>query len=114
MNFREHVTEMEANDPAFREERERLRPEYEFRKALIGARIAAGLTQAQLAERLGTTQSAIARLEGGGRLPTVDTLYRLAQALNVNFTVAPDAPLTVRRRRRRGSIPPRPGKGAVA
>ena len=96
MNFRDHVAEMEARDPAFREARERLRPQFEFRKALIGARLAAGLTQRQLAERMGTSQAAIARLESGTRLPTVDTLFRLAAALGVEFTITPEEPLTVR------------------
>jgi transcriptional regulator with XRE-family HTH domain len=41
-----------------------------------------GLSQAQLAAVSGTTQSAIARLESGGRPPRIDTLLRLAQALD--------------------------------
>lgn len=95
-DYDEHVAEMEANDPAFREACERLRPQFELRKALIGARIAAGLTQKQLAERMGTSQAAIARLEGGERLPSVHTLYRLAVILGVDFTITPQEPLTVR------------------
>jgi ribosome-binding protein aMBF1 (putative translation factor) len=92
----EYVAEREARDPAFREARERLRPWYEIRRALIGARLAAGLTQRELAERLGTTQSAIARLESGSRLPNVDTLYRLAKELGIEFVITPDAALAVR------------------
>lgn len=95
-DYGEHVAEMEANDPAFRAERERLRPQFEFRKALIGARIAAGLTQKQLADRMGTSQAAIARLESGTRIPSVDTLYRLAVILGVDFTITPEEPLGVR------------------
>jgi transcriptional regulator with XRE-family HTH domain len=96
MNYRDHVTEMEATDPAFREARERLRPQFEFRRALIGARLAAGLTQKQLAERLGTTQSAVDRLESGQRMPTLDTLYKLAAVLGLDFTITPDNPLLAR------------------
>ncbi len=95
-DYREHIAEMEANDPAFRDACERLRPQFEFRKALIGARLAAGLTQKQLAERMGTSQGSIARLEGGARLPSVDTLYRLAVILGVDFTITPQDPLSVR------------------
>ncbi|MDP2935119.1 MAG: helix-turn-helix transcriptional regulator [Dehalococcoidia bacterium] len=91
-----HVAEMEANDPAFREDCDRLRPQYEFRKALISARIAAGLTQREMAERTGTTQPSIARLERGERLPTGDTLYRMATALSVDFPITTKEPLTVR------------------
>ena len=47
---------------------------------MIAARVRSGLTQAQLAQRMGTTQSVIARLEGGQRSPSVRTLRRLADA----------------------------------
>jgi len=46
-----------------------------------------GLSQAQLAERCDTTQSAIARLEGGGRPPRIDTLLRIASALECDLRV---------------------------
>src|SRR5437764_15432326 len=41
-----------------------------------------GLSQRELAELVGTTQSAIARLERGGRPPRIDTLLRIADALD--------------------------------
>ena len=44
------------------------------------ARLGVGLTQAQLAERIGTTQSAISRLESGRILPSLATLERVAKA----------------------------------
>jgi ribosome-binding protein aMBF1 (putative translation factor) len=50
-------------------------------------RIAKGLSQRQLAERCGTTQSAIARLERGGRPPRIDTLLRIADALDCDLVV---------------------------
>jgi transcriptional regulator with XRE-family HTH domain len=46
------------------------------------SRIAAGLTQAELADRLGTTQAAVARLERPGANPTVGTLGRVLHALD--------------------------------
>jgi transcriptional regulator with XRE-family HTH domain len=46
-------------------------------------RTSAGLTQTELARRIGTTQSSIARIEGGGSLPTIDMLARLARATGV-------------------------------
>lgn len=46
-----------------------------------------GLSQAELAEICGTTQSAIARLESGGRPPRIDTLLRLAHALDCDLAV---------------------------
>jgi ribosome-binding protein aMBF1 (putative translation factor) len=50
-------------------------------------RTAMGLSQRDLAERCGTTQSAIARLERGGRPPRIDTLLRIADALNCDLVV---------------------------
>ena len=46
-----------------------------------------GLSQAELAELVGTTQSAIARLESGGRPPRIDTLLRIADALECDLAV---------------------------
>lgn len=48
---------------------------------------AMGLSQRQLAELVGTTQSAIARLERGGRPPRIDTLLRIADALDCDLVV---------------------------
>ena len=46
-----------------------------------------GLSQKDLAELTGTTQSAIARLESGGRPPRIDTLLGIAEALDCDLTV---------------------------
>ena len=46
-----------------------------------------GLSQAELAELVATTQSAIARLESGGRPPRIDTLLRIANALDCGLVV---------------------------
>ena len=50
-------------------------------------RQALGLSQRELAELTGTTQSAIARLEAGGRPPRIDTLLRIADALDCELVV---------------------------
>src|ERR671933_919183 len=50
-------------------------------------RAALGLSQRELAELTGTTQSAIARLEAGGRPPRIDTLLRIADALDCDLVV---------------------------
>ena len=47
-----------------------------------------GLTQTELARRMGTTQSSIARIEGGGSLPTLDMLDRLAHATGTPLRLA--------------------------
>jgi len=46
-----------------------------------------GYSQRELAELVGTTQSAIARLERGGRPPRIDTLLRIADALECDLVV---------------------------
>jgi transcriptional regulator with XRE-family HTH domain len=55
-------------------------PEFEVAKALIAARVNAGLTQEEVAQRMGTKQSVIARLEAGRSLPSMMSLYRYAAA----------------------------------
>lgn len=50
-------------------------------------RQAKGMSQRELAEIVGTTQSAIARLERGGRPPRIDTLLRIADALECDLVV---------------------------
>ena len=62
--------------------------------SLIEARIGAGLTQAQLAKRMKTSQSVVARLEGGRIHPSTRTLGKVAQAtgtrLRISFESAGD------------------------
>jgi predicted transcriptional regulator len=48
---------------------------------------AIGMSQRELAELVGTTQSAIARLERGGRPPRIDTLLKIAEALECELIV---------------------------
>jgi predicted transcriptional regulator len=50
-------------------------------------RVQMNLSQRELAELCGTTQSAIARLERGGRPPRIDTLLRIAEALDCDLLV---------------------------
>ncbi len=74
-------------DQAFREEYEKADAEYRLIESLIQARIRARLSQAELARRIGTTQSAIARLEGGNVSPTLSTLKRYAEATGARLQV---------------------------
>lgn len=67
-------------DPEVREEYAKADAEYSVIEAMIRARTDAKLTQAEIAHRIGTTQSAIARLEGGRVSPSVATLRRYAEA----------------------------------
>jgi predicted transcriptional regulator len=67
-------------NPKFRTEYEKADAEFSIVEALINARTAAKLSQAEVAKRIGTTQSAIARLEAGNTEPTIPTLRRYAEA----------------------------------
>jgi ribosome-binding protein aMBF1 (putative translation factor) len=64
-----------------------LAPEFEISAELVRARLRAGLSQAELAVRMGTSQSAIARLESGQALPSTKTLLRFAEATGSKFRV---------------------------
>jgi predicted transcriptional regulator len=73
--------------PEFRKEYEKADAEFAIIEALVRARTAANLSQAELASRIGTTQSAIARLEGGGVSPSLSTLRRYAEATGTRLHV---------------------------
>jgi transcriptional regulator with XRE-family HTH domain len=62
------------------------------RNVLREARLGAGLTQAGLARRLGTTQSAVARWESGVGSPRIATLERIARACKRRLRIALEAP----------------------
>jgi transcriptional regulator with XRE-family HTH domain len=66
-----------------------LEDEFAFLDEVLKARSEAGLTQAEVAQRVGTTQSAIARLESGARKhsPSIATLQRYARALGYRLEV---------------------------
>lgn len=66
--------EMMTNSAEYRAAHEASESVYELASALIGARLHAGLTQEGLAKRMGTTQSTVARLEGGRSNPSTKTL----------------------------------------
>ena len=62
--------------------------EYGLIAALIGARARAGLTQAQLARRMKTTQAVVARLESGRTKPSTRTLERFAAATGMRLRIS--------------------------
>jgi ribosome-binding protein aMBF1 (putative translation factor) len=67
-------------DPEVKREFDALEQEFAISSELIRARARAGLSQTELAERMGTSQSAIARIESGRTLPSAKTLIRFAEA----------------------------------
>lgn len=72
----------------YRKAYEELAPEFALAHAVIKARATAGLTQEQLAQRMDTTQSVIARLEGGRTRPSTQTLERLAAATGTRLKIS--------------------------
>ena len=75
-------------DPEVRREYDALEDEFALIHALLAARARAGLTQAEVAERMGTSQAAVARMEGGGVAPSMATLQRYAKATGSRLRVA--------------------------
>lgn len=73
--------------PGVKKAYDALEQEFAFLDEVLKARASAGLTQAQVAERIGTTQSAIARLESGAGKPSVATLQRYASALGCRIEI---------------------------
>jgi DNA-binding XRE family transcriptional regulator len=74
-------------DPKVKAEYDRLGPIYALVWELVEARHKVGLTQAQLAERMGTTQSAIARLESARHMPSLDMAARYAEAVGQRLDI---------------------------
>ena len=69
-------------------EYKRLEPRYKLISQIIGMRNKKGLTQKELAGRLDTKQSAIARLESGNYNPTLEFLQKTAKALGKKFVIS--------------------------
>jgi len=91
-------------DPEVRKEYDALEEEFALILAVAEARARAGLSQAQLAKRMKTTQSTIARLESGRGRPSTRTLSRFAKAtghrLKISFEPVREAkPRGARKRR---------------
>jgi transcriptional regulator with XRE-family HTH domain len=98
--------------PEVRKAYDQLADEFAFLDEVLKARTASGLTQAEVAALVGTTQSAIARLESpsGTHSPSVGTLQRYARALGckVEIRLVPDAGLARRSSGRAKSAARRP------
>lgn len=94
------------DNPEVKAEYDALKEEFELLEQLVSARKKAGLTQEDVAERMGTKAPAVARLEtGGGRLkhsPSLSTLkkYALAVGCDLKITLEP-------KRKRPGSSRPK-------
>ena len=75
-------------DPDYQAAYDALDEEFTLAAALIDARARAGLTQEELAQRMKTTQSVIARLEGGRVMPTTRTLEKIAKVTGSRLKIS--------------------------
>jgi len=80
-------------NPAVRQAYDAQAPEFELARELIAARTKAGLTQGDVAARMGTTQSVVARIESGRGTPSMRTVQRFASAVGARAVVRME-PLT--------------------
>lgn len=85
-DFKDYLSE-QLGDPAFAAEYEAMRPEYEVIHAMVAARIEAGMTQKELAEKTGIRQSNLSRIENGTSSPTVSTLARIAEGMGKRLKI---------------------------
>jgi transcriptional regulator with XRE-family HTH domain len=82
------VTKKWLKDPEFKAGYDALEEEFAIASVLIEARIRANLTQDELAAKMGTSQSTIARLESGKAAPSLSTLRRLAKATGSRLAIS--------------------------
>lgn len=86
VNFRKTL-EKELKDPEFKREYDALEDEFKAIEALIDARTAAGLTQAQLAQKMGIKQSAVAHIESDVLNVRYKTLLSYLKACGKSITI---------------------------
>ena len=85
--WEDHKQEL-LKDTAFKKAYDSLELEYSIAGALIEARSRKGMSQAQVAKKMNTTQSVISRVERAQTTPSVSFLKRLAIALNVPLRIS--------------------------
>jgi predicted transcriptional regulator len=75
-------------DKEVAKEYKRLAPRYKLISDLIRLRIKKGLTQAEMAKKIGTKQSAIARIESGDENLTIDSVQKMTDALDAKIRIS--------------------------
>ena len=83
-NFKKQL----LKDKEVRKAYDDLAPEFAIAQAVIEKRLEEGLTQSELARKVGTKQSAISRLESGNYNPSITFLEKVAKALNLDLIVS--------------------------
>ena len=85
-NYDEFEAEL-LEKPEIRKEYEALKPKYDMIRVLIKRRSKLGMSQTELARRIGTRQPAISRLEKGDYNTTLSTLFRATEALGLDISL---------------------------
>lgn len=88
MESYKHFRTQLLKNKEFRKAYDALGPEFELIAMIIEKRIKKGLTQAALARKVGTKQSAIARLESGAYNPSMAFLEKIAKALGGRLSIS--------------------------
>lgn len=88
MNYNDFRRKILTEDPEVREEYERLGPQYEAIRAAIASRKEAGMTQKELAEKMGTAQANISRFENGNANPSLEFLQKMASCMGKKLHVS--------------------------
>lgn len=87
ITFEEFEKEL-LKDPEFKKEYDLLEPEFAIIEAILKKRIETGLSQKQLAEKIGTKQSAISRIENGNANPSLAFLQKIAKGLDTKLKIS--------------------------
>lgn len=74
-------------DPQFRAEYEKLAPEFAIARTIIQARVKRKISQGELAQKVGTGQAVISRLENASASPSLSLIKRLANALDLKLEI---------------------------
>jgi transcriptional regulator with XRE-family HTH domain len=90
--WQELRSERASQDPDIDVHAAQARLRFDLAQLVYDLRTGEDLTQAELAKRMGTTQSAIARLEAGGTNPTAELLQRLGTAVGVRLVLVVERP----------------------
>lgn len=75
--------DQQMQDPEFKKEYEKIRPEMDIIRAIVDVRVSNNLTQKELADRTGINQADISKLENGTRNPSLRLLQRLADGMDM-------------------------------
>jgi ribosome-binding protein aMBF1 (putative translation factor) len=87
MSITDHIAEQERLDPEYKRQREEARPYRELRRIVLIRRAELGISQRELARRMGTSSSVVSRLERGEHNVSMETMRKLAGALGLELTI---------------------------